>query len=949
MTGPAKRGPIRALFDAALERAPDERAAFLRAHSTDDEVLREVTSLLAAHDDAGALLEVATGPAVVAQQQMSLAPGSRIGPYAIRTPLGTGGMGIVYRARDERLHRDVAVKILKSGDEDTGRRFLREAQTASALNHPNIVTIYDIGTAEGCGPYLAMEYIEGTTLRDLLSGGRLDTATVLRYSLQLALALSRAHAASIVHRDLKPANVMVTEEGTLKVLDFGLAKPLQMMAGGSAPTALTMSGPMAIVGSIPYMSPEQARGDPVDQRSDVFSFGVVLHEMATGTHPFERESPIATLSAILQSDVKFAERSGSRPERAIEAIISRSLVKDRDRRYQTMEEVKRDLEEAQRLLAPSPTRAWGAPLLAATAIILAGVIIWQLSPSRPVSQPLLVPAPVTAYEGDETQPSLSPEGDRVAFSWNGEKQDNFDIYAKLLDSGPPLRLTRDAAEDSSPAWSPDGRSIAFLRGTAEQAGGVFVLPALGGPERKLTDVRVPPAFFPGHALAWSPDGQWLVCGCGQKGTLILISADTGAQRALAPVGEFPGSKADVNPSFSSDGAQLAFARFLGGPGEIFVLPLNEDYTARGAARQLTFDKRIAFGPTWLAGDADLLFVAGPSHSELRLWRIAVAGKSQATPLGSLGDRVGNPTAVQPRGGSGTRLVYERRTFDTNIWRLELSGLRTPIRLASSSADDNDPKLSPDGKQLLFASNRSGRHDLWVSDADGSQARQLLRNGGEGGRWSADGAEIVYESPQTGRHIAIVKRDGTGRRQLTAVRDGVVPSFSRDGKWIYFASDQATPDVPQVWKVRHPERGSGPSVPIQLTKGGGTYSEESLDGRYVYYARSFGLGQIWRVPSGGGKEELVIDGGVHWSNFVVVSDGIYYIAIPPAVYAASSQLYGAAGNALRFFRFADRRTLTLQTLPRPVYMGLSVSPDRASVFLTQVDHQGSDLLTVQGIQ
>ena len=473
---------------------------------------------------------------------MSLATGSRIGPYEIQTPLGAGGMGIVYRARDDRLHRDVAIKILKSDDEDTGRRFLREAQTASGLNHPNIVTIYDIGTADACGPYIAMEYIAGTTLRDLLSRGRLDTGAVLRYSLQLALALSRAHAASIVHRDLKPANVIVTDDGTLKVLDFGIAKPIQMTSGGAATNGPHCTGPLAIVGSIPYMSPEQARGEPVDQRSDVFSFGVVLYEMATGTHPFERASPMATLSAILQSDVTFLERDASRAERAIEGIIMRCLEKDRDRRYQTIEAVKRDLEEAQRLLAPSATPVRVVPFLVAMAIVLAGVAIWRLNPSGPMPEPLLVPAPVTAYEGDEIQPSLSPEGDRVAFSWNGEKQDNFDIYAKLLDSGTPLRLTSNAAEDSSPAWSPDGRSIAFLRGTAEQAGAVFVLPALGGPERKVTNVRVPPAFFPGRALTWSPDGRWLVCGCGQNGTLVLISADTGAQRALIPAGEFPGSK-----------------------------------------------------------------------------------------------------------------------------------------------------------------------------------------------------------------------------------------------------------------------------------------------------------------------------------------------------------------------------------------------------------------------
>ena len=563
-----------------------------------------------------------------------------------------------------------------------------------------------------------------------------------------------------------------------------------------------------------------------------------------------------------------------------------------------------------------------------------------------------MPAPVTTYEGDELQPSLSPEGDRVAFSWNGENQDNFDIYAKLLDFGAPLRLTTDAAEDSSPAWSPDGRSIAFLRGTAERAGAVFVLPALGGTERKITDVRrVPPAFFPGRALTWSPDGQWLVCGCGESGTLVLISVETGDRRDLTRPREVPGWRGDISPAFSNDGAQLAFARFLGGPGEIFVLSLNEDYTARGAARQLTFDKKVSFGPTWLPGDAELLFAAGPSHAALRLWRTAVASNGSATLLGSLGDNVSNPTAVQPRGSSGTRVVYERRTFDTNIWRFDLSGESpvAPTRVAFSSADDNDPQLSPDGKELLFASNRSGRHELWVSDADGRNARQLLRHGEGGGRWSADGAEIVYESPETGRHIAIVNRDGTGRQQITAIRDGVVPSFSRDGKWIYFSSDQGPRGEPQVWRVGHPTRGNRSDVPIQVTTGGGTYSEESPDGAYVYFARSFGIGQIWRIPSAGGEEELVIDGGVHWSNFAVFSDGIYYIAIPPALYAASSQLYGAQGNTLRFFRFSDGKTLTIHTLPRPVFMGLSVSPNRSTVYLTQVDHQGSDLMVVNGIQ
>ncbi len=506
---------IETLYHRTLAKPANERAAYLASLDTDDDIRREVESLLEANErgdqfKATALVEG------VARELVYRAPGSRIGPYEISAVIGTGGMGVVYKAWDDRLRRDVAIKTLKTDSEDTTRRFLREAQTASALNHPNIVTIYDIGTTDTGGPYIAMEYIAGTTLRDLLSRGRLDISAVLRYSMQLAAALAKAHAASIIHRDLKPANVIVTDDGTLKVLDFGLAKALQTASDDeSATTALSISGPLAIMGTVPYMSPEQAMGEKVDQRTDIFSFGVILHEMATARHPFQHNTTAATLAAILHSDVTFPARSASPAAQALEDIITRCLVKDREKRYQTIELVRQDLEKVQKLLAPSGRRLRLVPSLAAAAAVLVGVAGWRLIPDRPASEPVLLPAPVTTYQGDELQPHLSPDGDRVAFSWNGETQNNFDIYVKLLDSSPPLRLTTDPADDSNPSWSPDGRSIAFLRGRAEQPGTVFVLPALGGPERKLTTIRVPTAFFPGRALAWTPDGKWLACGCGE--------------------------------------------------------------------------------------------------------------------------------------------------------------------------------------------------------------------------------------------------------------------------------------------------------------------------------------------------------------------------------------------------------------------------------------------------
>jgi eukaryotic-like serine/threonine-protein kinase len=890
------------------------------------------------------------GTGIMRGSNMALQAGTRLGPYEVVSVTGAGGMGEVWKARDTRLDRTVAVKVLASdltSDPAARQRFEREARAVAALSHPHICPLFDIGHQDG-SDYLVMEFLDGETLTHRLSRGKLPLDQSLKYGIQIAEGLAAAHEAGIVHRDLKPGNIMLTKNGA-KLLDFGLAKPVLTAPDSETPTILSMSGPLTVVGTLAYMSPEQASGKDVDQRSDVFSFGVILHEMVTGHHPFAHPTPTATLSAILHSEVKFSKRSASAAGRALDEIIARCLVKGRDKRYQTIELVRQDLERTQRLLTPASGRMKSGRLLATVVVVLAVVAGWRWNASRQVPEPLLVPVPVTTYEGDEIQPSLSPEGDRVAFSWNGEKQDNFDIYAKLLESGSALRLTTDAANDSSPAWSPDGRSIAFLRGRAGQPGTVFIIPAMGGDERKVTTVRLLPAFYPGRALAWSPDSKWLACSCGEGVTLLLISAETGATRPLTHENEFAGTRGDIGPAFSPDGAQLAFARFLGGPGELFVLPLNADYTRGGTARQLTFDKGLSFAPAWLS-DGDLLFVSGRSIAEQRLWRMKTAPNQRATSLGSLGDNLSGPTTARPRSGEGVRVVYERRSSDTNIWRLDLaagsSGSLT--RVASSSADDNDPSLSPLGNEIAFSSNRSGTYQLWLSDTDGSHARQLLKAGEGGARWSPDGQQLVYETPESGRHLAIANRDGTGRQELKTVRDGVVPSFSRDGQWIYFSSRHNEGPY-RVWKVGHPHRRPS-EEPLQVTQHAGTYSEESVDGAYIYFATSFSTGPIWRVPSHGGQEEVVIDEPVHWSNFIVVSDGIYYMGVPrPGAAPTSSQFFGVPGNALRFFRFSDRTTQTIHKLTRPVYMGLSVSRDRSHAFLTQVDHQGSDLLVVNGIR
>src|SRR5712692_1336012 len=415
-------------------------------------------------------------------------------------------MGAVWKARDLRLDRFVALKTLpaeKLADPERKRRFVQEAKAASALNHPNIVHIYDIADADGI-QYIAMEYVPGKTLDQLIGRKGLRLNEVLKYAVQIADALAKAHDAGIIHRDLKPSNIMVTENGLVKVLDFGLAKLAERATAEFCETATVRAqeGPITeegtIVGTVAYMSPEQAEAKKVDARSDIFSFGSMLYEMVSGRRAFHGDSTLSTLSAILTDDPKPV--SGIVPDvpRDLEKIISRCLRKDPARRFQHMDDLKLallDLKEESdsgKLLGATATSAPGGrksrlPWMLGAAVLLlmgAGVWLWFL---RPTSHPIPRTVPLTSYPGRQMMPAFSPDGKQVAFSWDGEKGDNFDIYVKLVDAGAPLRLTSNPAREVSPAWSPDGRYIAFCRSSSGHAE-IWKVPALGGAEQKLGEV-----------------------------------------------------------------------------------------------------------------------------------------------------------------------------------------------------------------------------------------------------------------------------------------------------------------------------------------------------------------------------------------------------------------------------------------------------------------------------
>ncbi|HVN79193.1 MAG TPA: protein kinase, partial [Terriglobia bacterium] len=593
---------VEKICQSALELEESQRAAFLdEACAEDEELRREVESLLQFDTRGKRFIEqpaVEVAAKMMAREKPESLIGQQISSYQILSLLGAGGMGVVYKACDTRLNRSVAIKVLPQDqviDPERKRRFIQEARAASALNHPNIITIHDIGSDNGID-FIAMEYVAGKTLGQRIPRKGMRLSEALKLAVQMADALAKAHSAGIVHRDLKPTNVMVSEDGLVKVLDFGLAKLTEVESGEGATRSLeSLTGTGTIVGTVSYMSPEQAEGKKVDVRSDIFSFGAVLYEMVTGQRAFAGESNLAILTAILREEPKPASQVVKGLPHELEKIIHRCLRKDPTHRFQHMDDVKVELEELKeesgKLTGTSPARpasrgdsghpfgqaswltrrtwVWAGAMLVVVAI---AIVAWLFrgTARKPAAAPELVP--LTSYAGLERSPSFSPDGNQVAFSWNGEKQDNYDIYVKPIGSSTPLRLTTDPADDVSPAFSPDGRLIGFVR-VSKGRGTLIVIPAIGGPERIVAEVAVPD-YVTSPLFAWLPDGKWVVT----EG-LALLSMETGETRRLTSP---PKSSTDFSAAVSPDGHTVAFIRspFSWGP-DIYLLDLTEDLKPKG--------------------------------------------------------------------------------------------------------------------------------------------------------------------------------------------------------------------------------------------------------------------------------------------------------------------------------------------------------------------------------
>ncbi len=607
-----------------------------------------------------------------------------------------------------------------------------------------------------------------------------------------------------------------------------------------------------------------------------------------------------------------------------------------------------DLEQESPEAAPAPDgrllprrAVWIAVLASIT--VIASLAGWWLSGSGRASRAPLRVVPLTSYAGYEDYASFSPDGEHVAFSWTGAKQDNLDIYVKTIGREPPLRLTRDPLPDSYPTWSPDGRWIAFLRSKRPEADAVLLVPAQGGPERQVAEVCNLQGDLRDPLLAWTPDGRWLIVpdksAPAEPYALILLSPDSGEKRRLTA----PSSRSlgDSSPAVSPDGKILAFSRCATiEVCDIHLLDLFPDSTAKGQPRRLSREQAAIASIMWLPGGRELLYVLG--HGDLpTLQRIEVVGSARAKPVSSV-TNIGYQVRISPR---GDRLAYTLGSDDRNVYRVPLSerGEVTgpPEKLASSTRIEQSPSISPDGKRIAVMSYRTGHPEIWVSNLDGSGAVQVTSFGGPLTaipRWSPDGRYIAFDSRAGGdAEIYVVSPAGGRATRLTSEpSNDCVPSWSRDGRWIYFASDRSGEF--QIWRM--PASGG---QAIQVTRRGGYGAFEAPDGRLLYYAKTYGYGKtsLWRVPVQGGDEVQVIADVWSRHSFYVVDEGIYFIhSLDPEV-----------GYPICFYRFSTGRIERVGVINRSLAIGLCAWPLSRPQWLLYAVHEESpsDLMLVENFR
>ena len=884
---PERWQQVKEIFNSAITYRPEERSLFIsQACSGDEELRGEVESLIASHEQGGSFIDQPAFEAAASwlvNEKAELSRGQTIGSYEVISFISRGGMGEVYLAEDKRLLRKVALKLLPASfttDEDRLRRFEQEARAASALNHPNIITIYEIRQAAG-SHVIATEFVEGETLRHRLSRSALDLSETLSIAMQVADALSAAHKAGIIHRDIKPENIMLRPDGYVKVLDFGLAKLSEQATpavAAEAPTIQVRTGSGIVIGTAGYMSPEQARGLTVDHRSDIFSLGAVMYEMLARRKPFEGDTPSDTLAAILKTEPPPLARVAQGVPPELVRIVNKSLRKDREERYQVVKDLwldlkalKQELEFQERSVDSSgdgttaflpqestanfsnPEQTRSNSVISflsgalrnkhpknekARAVISVGIIIlvvtaWGtliyrwVTHKDPVAHFSDVKLTQLTNSGNAIDATISPDGKYIVYVLSDRSRQS--LYIRQVGLANDKEVVPPAPVGYfGITFSPDGTEIYYAIKQNLSAGTLYRVPVLGGiPVKVLEKIDAPVTF--------SPDGKQFALIRGSypnegESAIVIANVDGSGERNLvvkkAPQRFYP--LFFTGPSWSPDGKLIAASvTTTGARTKVFAYSVTD-----GSEKELTTDSWVfASRLEWMPDMSGLLLVGGDTPVNAMLWFISYPDGHTRRVTNDL-----NSYRTVALTQDGKKLASIQSRGLVNLWLVPEGDVNKAVRLPTGNVSSfftstgSNVAWVPDGR-IVYVSNEGGNADVWIADPDGNNRKQLTAASSTDVSpvVTADGRYVVFVSWEDNKkNVWRMNMDGSNPVRLTSGLADAFPSLSPDSRWVIYSSLDGT--KPTLWKVS-----IDGGTPVQVTDHAALTSAVSPDGRSIAFS------------------------------------------------------------------------------------------------------------------
>jgi eukaryotic-like serine/threonine-protein kinase len=897
---PERWQQIQDVLEKALQLAPDKRSAFLKQVCSSDPSLRqEVETLLASNPD------VRSGFLQSSTLRVTLTPGTKLGDYEVKSLLGSGGMGEVYRARDSRLGRDVAIKVLPallSADSERLRRFEQEARAAAALNHPNILAVFQMGTYEGA-PYLVSELLEGETLRESIRRSRLPVRKAIDYGVQIARGLAAAHEKRIVHRDLKPENLFVTKDGRVKILDFGLAKLTQPQSSSEHSAVTLTEGTEAgtVMGTVGYMSPEQVRGQTADHRADIFAFGAILYEMLAGKRAFQKPTSPETMAAILNEDPPGISQVASNLPPALQRVVHRCLEKNPEQRFQSASDLAFALDalsetssSAGNAISPPGRKANLWLGVGALVVVIAGItsgLYYWLAPPVPFQKTKITQLTTI---GKADWPAISPDGRYVAYvvHESGQQQGKDSLWVRQVGTGSDVQIARPADEkysklafsrdgdflyfiesdpkdtalgllykipvlggtakkliadvESKVTFSPDGKQLAFVRNSTERDESALIVANEDGSGERQLAVRKRPKFF--RYAAWSPNGKNIAAAA--------MNFESGTYRG-SPV-EIPVQGGTERPLTQKQWAWIGNLEWTSdGRGLIVITqdpswgPIQVSYVSysNGEVHSITNDLNH-YGTLSLTADSSVLATA-PMEISSDVWVASLAEADNAKPITS-----GGYTTEATWSPDGKIVCTKLTVRDTNVWVMDSEGSTARQLTANSDGVNHGSRVSPNGRYVVFASlPTSNISHIWRIDIDGDNAKQLTNgplDSSESPDISPDGKWVVYSKSGAEKGIWRVSIEGGDPVRLNDT-PADSPAVSPDGRWIAYSYQDKNARSNRRVAIMAFE-GVAPTrrldIPAELLRW-------SADGRSLLYTKKEGgVYNIWSQPIAGGTQRQI---------------------------------------------------------------------------------------------